>query len=161
MRIEEVTPEFLRKFKHQINGKVRFHEVDSFGVVHNLVYLYWCEVAQTEYFENLGLGINPTTFTKNFPLMKVHNEIDYFSPLSLGDKYKVLTRISIIKNTSFEYQNIILKSSNYPCAFGKSVLVHLFPGGLKSEPLPTRFVELVRNFEGEDVEQLKEMNGPE
>lgn len=161
MRLEEIEKEFLSKFKHTYLGKVRFHEVDSFGVVHNLVYFYWMEIAQTEYFQNLGFSINPTTFVKEFPLMKVHNEIDYFSPLKLGDEYKVLTRISWIKKSSFEYQNLILKSDNLPCAFGKSVLVYLNPNTLEPEPLSTRFIELVRIYEGRDVEQLKDLNGPE
>lgn len=161
MRPEEILPSFLLKFKHQTNGKVHFHEVDSFGVVHNLAYLYWCEVAQTEYFQNLGFAIKKETFTKDFPLMKVHNEIDYFSPLHMGDTYRVLTRISWLKNSSFEYQNIILDAKGTPCAFSKSVLVYLNPNTFASEALPKRFIELVRVFEGGDVEQLKGLNGPE
>ncbi|MFN3269651.1 MAG: hypothetical protein CH6_1205 [Candidatus Kapaibacterium sp.] len=161
MRLEEITTEFIRKFNHRIEGKVRFHEVDSFGVVHNLVYFYWMEIAQTEYFENLGFEVNPETFTKQFPLMKVHNEIDYFSPLRLGEKYQVLTRISWIRNSSFEYQNLILNGNGGVAAFGKSILVHLDSSTLESVKLPTRFVELVRNFEGGYVEQYEDLNGPE
>lgn len=161
MRSEEITSDFISKFKHTFLGKVRFHEVDSFGVVHNLVYFYWMEIAQTEYFHNLGFSIDPTTFVKDFPLMKVHNEIDYFNPLRLGDEYKVLTRISWVKNSSFEYQNLILNTKNLPCAFGKSILVYLNPKTLEPDPLPTRFYELVRKYERGDVEQLKDLNGPE
>lgn len=161
MRLEDITPSFIQKFKFQTTGKVRFHEVDSFGVVHNLVYFYWMEVAQTEYFENLGYSIEPETFTKNFPLMKVHNEIDYFYPLRLGERYNILTRISRVGNSSFEYQNLILTEKNGIVAFGTSVLVHINPMTMESEKLPTRFVELIRNFEGGYVEQLKDMNGPE
>ncbi|MFN3306068.1 MAG: acyl-CoA thioesterase [Candidatus Kapaibacteriota bacterium] len=161
MRLEDIIPSFLHKFKHHIEGKVRFHEVDSFGVVHNIVYFYWCEVAQTEYFENLGFVVKKETFSKEFPLMKVHNEIDYFSPLHLGDAYRILTRISWLKNSSFEYQNVILDSKDSPCAFSKSVLVYLNPDTFTSEPLPKRFIELVRIFEGGDVEHLKGVNGPE
>ncbi|MCX7908228.1 MAG: acyl-CoA thioesterase [Ignavibacteria bacterium] len=161
MRFEDIKPEFLSKFKHNIAGKVRFHEVDSFGVVHNLVYFYWMEIAQTEYFEKLGFDISPQTFTRDFPLMKVHNEIDYFFPLRLGDTFQVLTRISWIKKTSFEYQNLILNNSGNPSAFGRSILVHLNPKSLQPEVLPKRFVDVVRLFEGENVEQLKDLNGPE
>lgn len=161
MRLDEITEEIIKKFKHKISGKVRFHEVDSFGIVHNLVYFYWIEIAQTEYFENLGFKITPVVFVSEFPLMKVHNEIDYFKPLRLGEKYSVLTRISFIKQSSFEYQNIILNETDSIVAFAKSILVHLAPKIFEPIPLPTRFIELVRNFEGRDVEQLKDFNGPE
>jgi len=161
MQLEDLTNEFLQKFKFATEGKVHFHEVDSFGVVHNIVYFYWMETAQTEYFESLGYQITPSIFLKEFPLMKVHNEIDYFNPLRLGERYKVLTRISWIKNSSFEYQNVIMKYDGSVCAFGKSVLVYLNPSSFEPEPLPTRFVELVRKFERGDVEQLKGFNGPE
>ncbi|MGB9852928.1 MAG: acyl-CoA thioesterase [Candidatus Kapaibacteriota bacterium] len=161
MRLEDFTPNFLTKFQHRISNKVRFHEVDSFGVAHNLAYFYWLEVAQTEYFENLGFDVKPETFTKEFPLLKVHNEIDYFSPLRLGDKYQVLTRISWIKNSSFEYQNLVLSQNGNIVAFGKSVLVHINPKTMAAEELPTRFIELVRIFERGYVEQLKDLNGLE
>jgi len=160
MRLDEITEVLINKFKHKIKGKVRFHEVDSFGVVHNLAYLYWFEIAQTDYFENLGFKITPMTFISDFPLMKVHNEIDYFLPLRLGDEYFVHTRISLIKNTSFEYQNLICDVQNQIVAFGKSTLVYLNPKNFEPVPLPTRFRDLVRNFEREDVEQLQELNGP-
>jgi YbgC/YbaW family acyl-CoA thioester hydrolase len=161
MRLEEITEELINKFKHKITGKVRFHEVDSFGVVHNLVYFYWMEVAQTEYFANLGFRIEPSTFTSEFPLMKVHNEIDYFLPLRLGEEYFVHTRISLLKNSSFEYQNLICNGENRIVAFGKSTLVHINPKSFEPVPLPTGFRELVRMFERGDVEQLQELNGPE
>ncbi len=160
MRLDDISNELIKKFKHKITGKVRFHEVDSFGVVHNLAYFYWIEIAQTEYFENLGFKITPTVFVSEFPLMKVHNEIDYFKPLRLGENFSVLTRVSFIKQSSFEYQNIIFNETDKIIAFAKSILVYLDPKTFEPILLPTRFIELVRNYEGKDVEQLKDFNGP-
>ncbi|MCX7879255.1 MAG: acyl-CoA thioesterase [Ignavibacteria bacterium] len=161
MNIDEITPSLILKFKHSYKNKVRFHEVDSFGVVHNIVFLYWIEIAQGEYLEALGIEINPNTFTNDFPLMKVHNEIDYFLPLHLGENYEVRTRISWYKRSSFEFQNLVLNEKGYIVCFARSILVHLDKCSFSSTPLPTRFLELVRKFECGDVEQLKDLNGPE
>ena len=49
----------LNKFKFHTVGKVQFHEVDSFKVVHNLSYLYWTEISRVEYCNNLNIGVVP------------------------------------------------------------------------------------------------------
>ncbi len=153
--------EILGKFKHTFSDSVRFHQVDSFGIVHNIQYFYFLEVAHTEYLANIGVEINPNTFKHFLPLMTVHNQIDYFNPLRLGDSFEVLTRISWYKNSSFEFQSVVRKNSGEISAFGRTVLVHLNNLTFEPESLPKRILELVRNFEGEDVEQVSELNGSE
>ena len=79
--------EELKKYKHCTEGQVQFAEVDSFGVVHNIQYLYWLEWARTLYFSEIGVDLNNHTYTKQFPIMVVHTEIDYLNPLYCFDKY--------------------------------------------------------------------------
>ncbi len=153
--------EILGKFKHRFSDCVRFHQVDSFGIVHNVQYFYFIEVAHTEYLANLGIEIGPETFQRFLPLMTVHNQIDYFNPLRLGDSFEVLTRVSWYKNSSFEFQSIVRKKNEEISAFARTILVYLNNKTFEPEPLPKRILELVRNFEKDDVEQLKEFNGPE
>jgi YbgC/YbaW family acyl-CoA thioester hydrolase len=152
--------EILGKFKHRFSDFVRFHQVDSFGIVHNVQYFYFIEVAHTEYLANLGIEIGPETFQRFLPLMTVHNQIDYFNPLRLGDSFEVLTRVSWYRNSSFEFQSIVRKKNKEISAFARTVLVYLNNRTLEPESLPKRILELVRNFEGDDVEHLKEFNGP-
>lgn len=153
--------EILGKFKHKFSDFVRFHQVDSFGVVHNVQYFYFIEVAHTEYLSNLGIKIGPETFQHFLPLMTVHNQIDYFNPLRLGDSFEVLTRVNWYKKSSFEFQSIVRKKNGEISAFARTILVHLNNKTFEPEPLPKRILEVVRNFEGDDVEQLKEFNGSE
>ncbi len=141
----------LPKYKHQYTSEVYFHNVDSVGVVHNVQYFYFLEVAHTEYFKNLGISINKDTFSREIPLMVVHNEIDYYLPLTLGEKFSVLSRISWYKNSSFEFQSIVLNSEDEIVAFSKKVLVHYDPNTQQTVPLPNNLIELFKNFEGKNI----------
>ena len=76
----------LSLYKHKMNGKVRFAEVDSFGVVHNIRYFFWIEAARTEYFSNLGIELTPTTFIREMPFMVVHAVIDYLNAARFNDE---------------------------------------------------------------------------
>lgn len=160
MTQEEISnPLFLKKFKHKYSNRVRFHEVDSLGVVHNIQYFYFLEIAHTEYFRNLGLKFHPEVFGLDFPVVTVHNEIDYFSSLKLENVYYVLSRVSYFKNSSFEMQSIIQNQQKEIVAFGKTIFVCLNLQNFESRPIPKRIVELIRSFEGDDVEQRLSFNG--
>lgn len=160
MTLEEISnPLFLKKFKHIYSNRVRFHEVDSFGVVHNIQYFYFLEIAHTEYFRNIGIEFHPEVFVLDFPVVTVHNEIDYFSSLKLDNVYYVLSRVSYFKNSSFEMQSIIQNQQKEIVAFGKKIFVYLNSQNFESQPIPKRIIELIRSFEGDDVEQCLSFNG--
>lgn len=160
MTPEEITnTKFIEKFKHKYTNRVRFHEVDSFGIVHNIQYFYYLEIAHIEYFRAIGIEPKTSLFSRDFLLITVHHEIDYFSPLKLDNIYSVLSRTSYIKNSSLELQSIIFNELDELISFGKTILVHLNPKSFEPEPLPKRIVELIRSFEGEYVEQLFNLNG--
>ena len=114
----------LPMFKHSVKSKVKFHEVDSYGVVHNLQYGFWLEWARTEYLSNLGIKLNPKTYISEIPVMVVHSELDYFNPAVFYEEYEVLLRISFIKNSSLGFENIIKTKTNL-LVFAKIILVFL------------------------------------
>lgn len=160
MTQEEISnPIFLKKFKHKYSNRVRFHEVDSLGLVHNIQYFYFIEIAHTEYFRDLGIKFHPEVFVLDFPVVTVHNEIDYFSSLMLDNVYYVLSRVSYFKNSSFEMQSIIQNQQKEIVAFGKTIFVCLNLQNFESQPIPKRIIELIRYFEGDDVEQRLSFNG--
>ncbi|MGQ9818746.1 MAG: acyl-CoA thioesterase [Candidatus Kapaibacteriales bacterium] len=160
MTQEEISnPLFVKKFKHRYSNRVRFHEVDSFGVVHNIQYFYFLEIAHTDYFRELGIKFHPEVFLLDLPVVIVHNEIDYFSSLKFDNLYRVLTRVSYFKNSSFEMQSIIQNENDKLVAFGKTIFVHLNSQTLQPEPIPKRILELIRSFERDDVEQHLGFNG--
>ena len=142
----------LKLYNHVFRGIVRFNEVDMVGKIHNVQYFYYFEWAKNEYFKNLGIPISSETYFKEFPIMTVHSEIDYFNSAGFGDEFEIFTRISAIRHSSMKFENIIRKTGGTILAKGSAIVVHYNPTTLKSERVPERLRKLIRNFEGEVVE---------
>jgi YbgC/YbaW family acyl-CoA thioester hydrolase len=68
--------------------QVMFFDTDCAGVVHNIVYLRFIEVARTLLAEQLGMGLVDMAASQTFPVV-VRTEIDYRRPAKLGDKLVV------------------------------------------------------------------------
>ena len=68
--------------------QVMFFDTDCAGVVHNIVYLRFIEVARTLLAEQLGMGLVEMASSQTFPVV-VRTEIDYRRPAKLGDKLVV------------------------------------------------------------------------
>jgi YbgC/YbaW family acyl-CoA thioester hydrolase len=68
--------------------QVMFFDTDCAGVVHNIVYLRFIEVARTLLAEQLGMGLVAMAASQTFPVV-VRTEIDYKRPARLGDQLVV------------------------------------------------------------------------
>ena len=141
----------IKLFKAETAGKVEFHEVDSFGVVHNVRYFYWFERARTEYIQTIGLELNPELQRYHLPLMVAHSEADYINPLRFNAEYRVLTRISKINRTSIEYENIALSTDDTVIAVGSAVLVYLDMKTNKPDPIPDSLKKMIKDYESYDL----------
>ena len=64
--------------------QVMFFDTDCGGVVHNIAYLRFIEIARTLLAEELGLGLAQMTEDKKYPVV-VRTEIDYRRAAKLGD----------------------------------------------------------------------------
>jgi YbgC/YbaW family acyl-CoA thioester hydrolase len=65
-----------------------FFDTDCGGVVHNIAYLRFVEVARTLLAEQLGLPLTEMAETQKYPVV-VRTEIDYRRSAKLGDKLMV------------------------------------------------------------------------
>ncbi len=140
------------KFKYITNDTVKFSEVDSCGVVHNVQYHYMVEWARILYMRDLGLKMSSKSFAKDRPMLMAHASIDFFSPGRFLDEYAVRTRVTFIKNSSIGFEHIIhLQGSNEILAWSECVIVNLNETTLKPERVPDEFRSLIRDFEGSDV----------
>lgn len=126
----------LNQFPHKISTKVKFADVDSFGVVHNIKYFYWLEWARTEFLRSIGVNLNKNTFLTELPLMVVHAEIDYFNSAEFDDEIEVFSRVFAVKDSSVVFENIIRKNGETLIANAKAVLVHIDPGTNQSIRIP-------------------------
>lgn len=147
----ELISEELKLYKHSINGQVKFHEVDSFRVVHNIQYFYYCEWARTKYLEFCGIPFTHNTFTKSEPLMTVHHEMDYFNSLRLSDGYIVHSRASEIGKSSITLDNIITDINGNPIIRLSSVLVYVNIKTNQPENIPDDLRSKIIGLEKSDI----------
>jgi acyl-CoA thioester hydrolase len=145
-------------FKHRITIKVRFNEVDMLGVCNNAVYISYFEEARLQYFKELGLIPAEGIFSDGKLFFVVRNEINYKDHARFDEELNVYSRISFIKNSSFGFEHLIVKSKeNIIVADGKGVIVSVDPKTKKSTPLSKEFYEKISQFE-DKVELIKDDN---
>ena len=80
--------------------QVFFFDTDCAGVVHNIVYLRFIEVARTLLAEELGLGLAQMAETQKYPVV-VRTEIDYRRAAKLGDRLIVEGRLDRLERVRF------------------------------------------------------------
>jgi YbgC/YbaW family acyl-CoA thioester hydrolase len=68
--------------------QIMFFDTDCAGVVHNIAYLRFIEVARTLLAEQLGMGLVGMAESGVFPVV-MRTEIDYKKPAKLGDRLEV------------------------------------------------------------------------
>jgi YbgC/YbaW family acyl-CoA thioester hydrolase len=68
--------------------QVMFFDTDCGGVVHNMAYLRFVEIARTLLAERLGLTLPEMAETQRYPVV-VRTEIDYRGGAKLGDRLTV------------------------------------------------------------------------
>lgn len=134
------------EFRHVYTGEVKFSEVDSFNVVHNIAYLYWLEWARTQYLFDVGMPRDDSVFSMHMPIMTVHSEVDYFSSMKFTDRYSVLTKVSKIGDSSITFINQVY-SSDKLILEAKSILVYVNKENGKPESIPSFVREQINKYE--------------
>jgi YbgC/YbaW family acyl-CoA thioester hydrolase len=80
--------------------QVMFFDTDCAGVVHNISYLRFIEVARTLLAEQLGMGLVGMAETGVYPVV-MRTEIDYKRPAKLGDKLVTEGRLDSVDRLRF------------------------------------------------------------
>jgi acyl-CoA thioester hydrolase len=96
---------------------VRFRDLDGMGHVNNAVFLTYMESARLAFFRSLGLGRNPLE-----GLILARAEIDFRSPIELGEQIEVGSRPGRIGTKSFDLHQEVWADGRL-AAEGKFVLV--------------------------------------
>ncbi len=138
----------VTEFKHVTQIRVRSFEVDSQGIVHNIVYLKYFEIGRVEYRRELGYTLLPTgIFNDGLKVVVVHNEIDYNDFSFLDDLLDIYTKISWIKKSSFCFEHIIQnnKTKKQICR-GNGILVNINSSNLP-EIISNKFINEIKSFE--------------
>jgi YbgC/YbaW family acyl-CoA thioester hydrolase len=77
-----------------------FFDTDSGGVVSNIAYLRFIEIARTALTEELGLRLSEMDQTKQYPAV-VRTEIDYRRPAKIGDYLSIEAWLDKVERARF------------------------------------------------------------
>jgi acyl-CoA thioester hydrolase len=118
---------------------VRFRDLDGMGHVNNAVFMTYMETARLNYFRSLGLGDNPLE-----GMILARAEVDFRSPIELGEQVEVGVRTGRIGTKSFELDQEV-RANGRVAAEGRFVLVAYDYTTNQSQEIPDSWREL---FEG-------------
>ena len=79
---------------------MRWQECDAQGIAFNGSYLGWLEVAQAEYFRNLGFSIYRVAAAGYFDSAVAKVTIEYKAPVRVDEMLDLRARVARIGNTS-------------------------------------------------------------
>jgi acyl-CoA thioester hydrolase len=115
MRVYTMPP--VDGFPYVFREDVRFRDLDGMGHVNNAVFLTYMESARIEYLSTLGAGPNPQG-----SLILARMEVDFRSPISMGERVEVGVRPARLGTKSFELEYEV-RADGRLAAEGRSVLV--------------------------------------
>ena len=104
-------------FPFVFRDDVRFRDLDGMGHVNNAVFATYMESARIAYFQSHGAGNNPQQH-----LILARVEIDFRSPIALGERVEVGVRPSRLGTKSFELEYEV-RAVRRLAAEGRTVLV--------------------------------------
>ena len=91
-------------FKFSTQFRIRWMECDAQGIVFNGAYLGYLEMATSEYWRNLGIGIYHLPRSGFFDLAVVKTTIEFRAPALIDEMVEACVRISRIGNSSMDMQ---------------------------------------------------------
>jgi acyl-CoA thioester hydrolase len=136
------------QFKHKINIKVRFSDLDAMQHVNNATYLTYLEEARIEYFNKI---FNRSRSDLNFQAVVGKIEISYLYPIELGDDVEVYTRVSKLGNKSADVEHLIaVKKGNKIINSAESItkLVFYDYKNKTTKLIPEEVKQIIKKFEG-------------
>ena len=116
--------------------RVRFRDLDALGHVNNAVFLTYIESARIAYLLNLGVA----TSLKDLAIIVARIEIDFRSPVGLGEEVEIGVRASRFGTKSFDLEHE-LHAGGRLVAEAKTVCVVYDYGNGETVPIPETWRE--------------------
>jgi acyl-CoA thioester hydrolase len=135
-------------FKYSAIARVWFSDTDAQGIVYYGRYLPYFDHARVEYHRHIG---RPDMGGNEF-VMRASN-VEYHAPARFDDLLEVFARLSRVGRTSATYEFAAYRMEDdelMVTATQTLVLVDL--AERKACAIPDEYRELIRSFEGDDLE---------
>jgi acyl-CoA thioester hydrolase len=135
-------------FKYSALARVWFSDTDAQGVVYYGRYLPYFDHARVEYLRHLGrLEVGDDEF-----VMRASN-VEYHAPARFDDLLEIFVRLARIGRTSATYECAVYRvEDDVLMVTATQTLVLVDPAERRPAPIPDAVRELVRAFEGDDLE---------
>ena len=137
-------------FKYSALARVGFSDTDAQGIVYYGRYLPYFDSARVEYHRHLGIsGVG----RHGFEFVMRASTVEYHAPARFDDLVEVFVRLKRIGRTSATYEHAAYREEDDVLMVTASqtlVLVDLVER--KACAIPDRFIEKMREFEGDDLE---------
>lgn len=117
---------------------VRYSECDMQQVVHNSVYLRWCDDLADAFFRDLAVGLE----SGSWDIMVKAASITWSAPARLRDTVDIDIEISRFGNTSFDVTYVGTVRGE-PAFEATMVYVSVVPGTLETAPVPQELRDAV------------------
>ena len=129
--------------------EVRFRDLDAIGHVNNAVYLTYLEQARLAYWAELTGRVD----LRSIDIILARVEIDYRSPVSLGETLDVAVRCASLRRSSCTLALILTeRKSGRLVAEAQNVVVYYDYAAGRSLPIPETLRQRIRELDPEVAE---------
>ena len=135
-------------FKFKTTLRVRWMEGDAQGIVFNGSYLGYLEIAQSEYFRNLGFSIYRIAQAGYFDTAVVKTTLEFKAPARVDQMLDLYARVAAIGTTSLTLEvEIYPQESEQLLTTIQAIYVGFTPQTGQTRPVPQEIRALVDHFE--------------
>ncbi len=138
------------EFRFSCVVRVRWAECDAQGIVFNGAYFEYLEVAQSEYFRNLGFAIYDPDGRRHFDTATVKATLEYLSPARVDDLLDIHWKVERIGNSSVTTRCLIRsRDSGEPLLRAEVIYVDFDSDAGVSRRVPDDMRTLIETYEDE------------
>lgn len=151
-------------FRFKCAERVRWSDCDAQGIVFNGSYFDYLEVAQAEYFRNLGFVLYDPDGRRHFDTATVKATLEYLSPARVDDLIDIHWKVERIGNASLTTRSEIHnRATGAPLLRAEIIYVNFDSDAGVSRRVPDDLRALIETYEntGEIIplDDLPELSG--
>ncbi len=135
-------------FRFKTPSRVMMSHTDQEGIVNNISFFVYLEIARFEYFRSLGFRLSDIK-SQGTGMAMVESCCSFLSPLFFDEVIEIHARIARLGRSSFRMEYLIfVPERGVLAARGHTVSVFVDPATRKTRPIPDFFRDTVAAFEG-------------
>jgi acyl-CoA thioester hydrolase len=135
-------------FRFHFTLRVRWSEGDAQGIVFNGRYLDYLEIAQSEYYRNLGMLLYDESQRTYFDTATVKITVEFKAPARVDELLDIYSRVAAIGSTSMtQHTEIYRDGTDELLTRGETVYVDYDSAKGVARVVPDDVRELVEHFE--------------